>query len=137
METSVVFEMKAEEYNTKLAEALKDIPEIKEPEWAGFVKTGVAKKRPPMHKDFWHKRTASILRQVYIKGSVGVNRLKGRYGGKKSRGSRPPRVRKGSGKIIRVILQQCEKASLLEKRQDKKAGRKLTDKGKKLLESIK
>jgi len=139
METSVVFEMKAEEYNTKLAEALKDIPEIKEPEWAGFVKTGVAKKRPPMHKDFWHKRTASILRQIYVKKVVGVNRLKTRYGSKQNRGVRPEKFRRASGKIIRVILQQAEAAGLIEKFSEsgKRAGRRLTAHGKKFMEDIK
>ena len=131
--------MKADEYNSKLAEVLKNIPEIKEPEWAAFVKSGVAKKRPPQEKDFWFKRAASILRQIYVKKVVGVNRLKTRYGSRQNRGVRPEKFKKGSGKIIRVILQQAETAGLLEKFNEsgKRAGRRLTDKGKELLEEIK
>ncbi len=139
MEKNPIYEMRADEYNQKLAEALKQIPEFKEPEWAAFVKTGTAKKRPPQEEDFWHKRAASILRQIYIHKTVGVNRLKTRYGSRKNRGMRPEKFKKGSGKIIRVILQQAEKAGLLEKKNEpgKRAGRCLTEKGKELLENIK
>jgi len=138
MKTTTVYEMKADEYNLKLAEALKQIPEIKEPEWALFVKTGMAKKRPPQEPNFWHKRAASILRQIYINKTVGVNRLRTRYGSKKNRGYKPERFKKASGKIIRTILQQAELAGLLEKYKEsgKRAGRKLTEKGKELLEGI-
>lgn len=132
-----IYDLEAGEFNKKLAEALKHIHEFKMPEWAIFVKTGTSKVRPPFDDDFWHKRAASILRQIAIKGVVGVQRLRNRYGGKKTRGAQPPEFRKSSGKIIRVILQQAEKAGLLEKATGKKAGRKLTLKGKKFLEEIK
>lgn len=139
VKTTAIYEIPANEYNTKLAEALKQIPEFKQPEWVDFVKTGVAKKRPSQEKDFWYKRAASILRQIYINRVVGVNRLKTRYGSKKNRGMKPERFRKGSGKIIRVILQQSEEAGLLEKFKEsgQRAGRMLTDKGKELMENIK
>lgn len=138
IKTSVVYEMPSREYNQKLAEILKKMPEFKQPEWAYFVKTGTAKKRPPQ-EEFWCKRAASILRQIYINKVVGVGRLKTRYGSRKNRGMKPERFRKGSGKIIRIILQQAEKAGLLEKYNErgKRAGRKLTDTGKKLLEDVK
>jgi len=131
-----VYDIPADEYNNKLAEALKKIEEFKVPEWSYFVKTSVARSRPPQ-EEFWHKRAASILRQIYIKGIVGVSRLRTRYGGRKIRGHKPEEFRKGSGKIIRLILQQAEKAGLLEKAEGKKKGRKLTSKGIKFLESIK
>jgi len=139
MNTSIVYETPANEYNVKLANALKEIPEFKQPEWMDFVKTGVAKQRPPQEVDFWYKRAASILRQIYIKGVVGVNRLRTRYGSKKNRGMKPERFRKGSGKIIRTILQQAEESGLLEKTSEsgQRAGRKLTDKGKEFLEGLK
>lgn len=140
MKTNPVYEMPAGEYNKKLAELLKSIAEIKEPEWAKFVKTGVAKQRPPQEKDFWYKRAASILRQIYINKIVGVNRLRTRYGSKQNRGMKPEKFRKSSGKIIRTILQQSERAGLLEKYNKSgiriRAGRKLTNKGKELLEGI-
>lgn len=131
-----IYNLTPREFNEKLAVALKEIPEFEIPEWSYFVKTAVSRERPTSEPDFWHKRAASILRQIYIKRIVGVNKLKTRYGGKQNRGGRPPKFKKGSGKIIRVILQQSEKAGLLEKSQGK-PGRKLTEKGKKLLEEIK
>ena len=139
MKISPVYEIRADEYNTKLSNILKTLPEFKQPEWAFFVKTGVAKQRPPQDNDFWYKRAASILRQIYINGTVGVNRLKTRYGSKKNRGVKPERFRKASGKMIRTMLQQSEAAGLLEKYNvvGNRAGRRLTQKGKELLQNIK
>jgi len=132
-----VYEIPANEYNIKLAEELKKIPEFKQPEWSFFIKTGVSKDRPPFDKDFWYNRAASILRQIYLNKIVGVNRLRTRYGSKKNRGMKPSKFFKSSGKIIRVILQQGEKAGFLEKAKEKRAGRRLTEKGIKFLEGIK
>jgi len=131
-----LYEVPANEYNEKLAEALKQIPEFKMPEWAFYVKTSVARERPPTEQYWWQKRAASILRQLYVNGTVGVGRLRTRYGGRKNRGSKPERFRKGSGKIIRTILQQAEKAGFVEKLEGKKPGRKLSDKGKEFLDSL-
>jgi small subunit ribosomal protein S19e len=125
-----------QKYNSVLAEALKEFSEFEAPEWVFLVKTGTSKKRPITEEDFWHKRAASILKQIYIRGSVGVQRLRTRYGGRKERGMRPEQFRRGGGKIIRLILQQAESAGLIEKSEDKKKGRKLTSKGKEFLESI-
>ena len=142
MENSV-YELNAQEYNIKLAEALKKVPEFKEPEWVKFVKSGPAKERPIEDEDFWYKRAASILRNIYKKGSVGVERLRTKYGSKKNKGFKPEEFRKGSGKIIRVILQQADKAGFTEIQKpvrgvkSKKPGRILTDKGKKFLEEVK
>jgi small subunit ribosomal protein S19e len=116
---------------------LKEIPEFKKPEWVDFVKTSTHKIRTTADTDFWYKRSASILRQIYINGIVGVQRLRTRYGGRKNRGMEPARFVRGGGKIIRTILQQADAAGLTEKSKSKKAGRQLTKKGKDLLESIK
>ncbi len=138
IKTLVVYEIPAQDYNKKLSDILKSIPEFKFPEWSLFVKTGVSRERPPQNEDYWYKRAASILRQIYIRKIVGVNRLRTRYGGRKNRGMKPEKFRKGGGKIIRTILQQAEKAGILEKvKEGKSHGRKLTEKGKKLLEGIK
>jgi len=132
-----VYDIPADKYNELLAEALKQIEEFKMPEWAAFVKTSIARKRPPVEEDFWYNRAASILRQLYIHGVVGVGRLRTRYGGRKNRGVKPERFRKGSGKIIRVILQQAEAAGFVEKFSGKKTGRTLSEKGREFLENIK
>jgi small subunit ribosomal protein S19e len=138
-----VYELDAQEYNEKLAEALKKFPEFEQPEWSKLVKTGPAKARPTDEEDFWHKRSASILRQIYKKKILGVSKLRTKYGSKKNRGAKPEKFKKASGKIIRTILQQSDKAGLTEMAKEirgvkgKKPGRKLTEKGKELLESIK
>jgi small subunit ribosomal protein S19e len=137
-----VYEIRAQEYNLKLAEALKKVPEFKEPEWAQFVKSGPGKERPIEDDDFWQKRAASVLRNIYKTGSVGVQRLRTKYGSKKNRGFKPEKFVKGSGKIIRTILQQSDKAGFTEIQKpirgvkSKKPGRILTDKGKKFMEAI-
>lgn len=141
--TNPVYDINAQEYNLKLAEALKKIPEFKEPEWVGFVKSGTSKARPINESDFWYKRSASVLRQIYRRGTLGVSRLRTKYGSKKKRGSRPSEFRKGGGKIIRTILQQADNAGLTEISKvikgvkKNKVGRQLTEKGKSFLEEIK
>lgn len=143
MENNPVYEISAQEYNLKLAEALKKLPEFKEPEWAQFVKSSASKERPIDDLNFWHKRAAGILRQIYKKNILGVNRLRTKYGSRKNRGMRPERFKRGSGKIIRTILQQADKAGLTEIAKlikgvkSKRPGRQLTQRGKKFLEEIK
>ncbi len=137
-----VYDLDSQEYNLKLAEALKQVQEFKQPEWAEFVKSGPAKERPIDDADFWYKRAASILRQIYKKKIVGVNRLRTKYGSKKNRGYQPEVFKKSGGKIIRTILQQCDKAGFTEIAKDikgvkkRKPGRQLTQKGKEFMEEL-
>ncbi|MEM3091160.1 MAG: 40S ribosomal protein S19 [Candidatus Pacearchaeota archaeon] len=143
MERNPVYELPAQEYNLKLADALKKIPDFKPPEWVEFVKSGSGKSRPIDDPDFWYKRAASILRQIYKNNILGVNRLRTRYGSKQNRGMRPEKFKKAGGKIIRKILQQLDEVGFTEivkgvkGTRGKKAGRRLTEKGKKFMESIK
>jgi small subunit ribosomal protein S19e len=137
-----VYDFDQQEYNLKLAEALKKIPEFKKPKWAEFVKSSSSKERPIEDEDFWHKRAASILKQLYKRKIVGVNRLRIKYGSKKNRGYQPEIFRKAGGKIIRTILQQSDKAGLTEVMKSKKgtkikSGRQLTQNGKTFMEEIK
>jgi len=140
---NTVYELNSQEYNLKLAEALKGVDEFVAPEWISFSKSGASKARPIEDKDFWHKRSASILRQIYKKKIVGVSRLRTKYGSKKNRGYKPEEFRRAGGKIIRTILQQADKAGFTEIATDvkgvraKKPGRQLTSKGKEFLEAIK
>lgn len=138
-----IYILDSQEYNSKLAEALKQIPEFEKPEWVDFVKSSPSKERPIEEIDFWFKRAASILKQIYKKGILGVSRLRTKYGSKKNRGSKPEKFQRAGGKIIRTILQQADKAGLTEIAKEikgvkgKKPGRQLTQKGKELLESFK
>lgn len=132
----IVHEVDPSIFIKTLASKLKEMNEFKIPEWAYFVKTGTAKARPPEEKDWWYIRAASILRKVYVKGIIGTERLRTEYGSRKKRGMRPEKFKKASGKIIRTILQQATKAGLVEHIKEKKAGRRLTKKGKEWLEAI-
>ena len=122
----------------KAADELMKNELMKKPEWANFVKTSSARERTPIDPNWWYVRAASILRKMYILDRpIGTNRLKSRYGGRKNRGHKPERFYKGSGKIIRVILQQLEKAEYIkavEKSSHK--GRIITGKGKKFLSGL-
>lgn len=112
-------------------EDFKTREKLKQPEWALFVKTGQQKERAPMQEDWWYVRGASILRKFALDSSVlGVNKLRSAYGGRKTRGVKPHRFRKGSGKIIRVWLQALDKEGFLKKL---KVGRVLSPKGQQYL----
>lgn len=132
----LVHEIPSQKFIAALAEKLKTIEEFKMPEWAEFVKTGISKERVPDDEEWWYTRAASILRAVYVKGVVGVSRLRTKYGSRKNRGMRPEKFYKSSGKIIRVILQQATKAGLTEHIKEKSTGRRLTKKGLAYLENL-
>jgi len=107
--------------------------EIEMPAWANFVKTGTHKERPPVLENWWYIRAAAILRTIYKNGPVGVSKLRSKYGGAKNRGRKRHHFTKGSGKVIRTIVQQLEEKGYL-KRAPKGKGRLTTSAGQSLLE---
>ena len=108
--------------------------EIKPASWAQFVKTSAQKERAPHDPNWWYIRTASILRKIYIKGPIGVARLKSQYGGRKSKRSQPYHKYKGGSSVTRKVLHQLEESGLIEQKDSE--GRVVTDKGKALLDSL-
>ncbi len=127
-----VYDVNAGELIKAVSETLKQKSELKAPEWTAFVKTGVHKEKPPEEKDWWYIRLAAILRSLYIKNPVGVQRLRTKFGGRRKRGYKPKKHFKAGGKIIRTALQLLEKEGLVTN--TSKKGRMLTDKGKSLLD---
>jgi len=116
-----------------VSEKLKEFPELKPPTGSEFWKTAFYKELAPLDQEnFWYIRSASVLRKVYKFGPIGVNRLRKKYGGRNRRGSKPAKSERGSGKIIRVAMQQLENANLLVKTE--KGGRKISPEGMSLLE---
>ena len=114
------------------AKQLKTV--IKMPEWALFVKTGAHRETMPRNPDWWYIRAASILRLANVRGPVGVQKLRTRYGGRKNRGMKPDRFGLASGKVIRAILQQLEEAGLVKQaKAGVHKGRIATPAGKSLL----
>src|SRR3989344_2822074 len=132
---ATIYDANTTELINKASEALKQI--IKAPEWSKYVKTGAAKERPTAENDWWYKRAASILRKIYMSGPIGTNKLRVKYGSKKNRGSKPEKFYLSSGKIIRAILQQLEKAELIKQGQkETHKGRIITPKGKSFLDKL-
>jgi len=72
---ALIHQVDAAKFISSLAPKLKEIPEFKMPEWAHFVKTSAAKERPA-EGDWWYIRAASILRKIYLKGVIGVEKLR-------------------------------------------------------------
>jgi small subunit ribosomal protein S19e len=127
----------ANKFIEELAKELQSIKDVKPPAWAAFVKTGVYKERPPQRKDWWHVRTAAVLRTVARLGPIGTAKLKTRFGGKHSRGHKSERFAKGSGSILRKALQQLEKAGLIKQAvKGVHKGRVITEKASTLMSTV-
>jgi small subunit ribosomal protein S19e len=134
---ATIYDIDPTELIEEVAKELRKIDSVKPPVWATFIKTGHSKERPPIRNDWWYVRAAAVLRKVYRFGPVGVSKLRSMYGAKKNRGAKAEHFYKGSGNVIRKILQQLEKAEFL--RQGKigiHKGRIITPKGKSFLDKI-
>jgi len=129
-----IFDVPADQLIEKVAEELKKNDKIKQPQWAEFAKTGPHNERPPLRKDWWYIRTASVLRYVSVRKVIGVSKLRTKYGGKKNKGAAPEEFYKASGNILRKILQQLEAAGLVQKKEKGiHKGRTLTKEGESIL----
>jgi len=126
-----VYDVPPNDLIQRTAEKLKAMG-IPKPEFLLYVKSGAHAERRPQQKDFWYLRLASMLRQAYIKGRVGVNSLRTHYGGRKNRGRKKEHHYKAGGARIRRGLQMLEKYELIKK---EKVGRVLTPKGRSLLDN--
>ncbi len=124
------------EANDILAQELKKMDGIEAPEWSNFVKTGNHKQRPPENPDWWYVRAASILRNIYTHGPVGVSRMRMRYGGRKNRGRKPEKFVRASGNIIRKITQQLRNSDLIKLSNGDKKGNIITSKGQSILDKV-
>jgi small subunit ribosomal protein S19e len=128
-----IFVVSPEKLIEIIAEKLKEYPEISPPEGSEFWKTAFFKELAPADSEnFWYIRCASLLRKVKKYGPIGVNKLRKFYGGRNRKGQGLHHSARGSGKIIRVALQQLEKANLIEIKD--KNGRVLSSEGTSLLE---
>jgi len=125
----------ASKYIDRLAKYLKEnVDEVQPLPWTSVAKTGMHVEKQPQNPDWWYVRSASVLRKVYIHGPIGLEDLRADYGGRKNRGSRPDRVKKAGGSSIRKVLQQLESAELVVT--SRPEGRKITPKGRKLLQEV-
>jgi small subunit ribosomal protein S19e len=113
------------------AEQLRD--KMKKPGYMNYVKSGAGRDRVPADPDFWYVRGASILRQVYLNGPVGVSRLRTRYGNRKESVVHKKHHVRASGSIIRDEFQQLEALKYVK---NTKSGRVITPQGKSFLDKI-
>ena len=135
LKVTTVHDVPADALITRLTEYIKgNFKEVTPPEWAPFVKTGSHVERAPQEPDWWYVRSASMLRNLYLKGPIGVSRLRKTYGGRKRRGVRPAHFQRAGGAIIRRVLQQLGDAGLVDKVEGK--GRVISPKGRSLLDAM-
>jgi small subunit ribosomal protein S19e len=120
-------ESSTEQLIRQVAGKLRALPEMKPPDWSRFVKTGAHSERPPQDPDWWWIRAAAVLRKVRLAGSLGTQKLRKAYGGRKNKGHKPEHKYKASGSIIRKILQQLEAAGMVSRTKSK--GREITQRG--------
>lgn len=113
---------------------LKESGQFEMPKWMEVAKSSCAKELPPVDPDFLYIRAASIIRKFGFCHTVGVGKLRQKYGSKQNNGVAPSHHRDASGKIIRYCIQQLEKMGLLEG--EKLGPRKLTSKGRASIDQI-
>lgn len=130
------YDVPAEELYDALAPRLAE--ELEAPPWATFAKAGTSRELPPEQDDFWERRAASVLKKVAESGPIGVQRLRTEYGSAKEGSTRyrvaPPRSTRGSGKIIRTILQQLGEAGYVDRAEGE--GRRVSAAGRALLDEV-
>ena len=133
---TIVYDVRAQDLIKVVSDKLKTYDSLVAPEWTKYVKTGAHVERPPEQSDWWYTRLAAILRSLYIKGPVGVERLRTKFGARRKRryGYAPKQHVKAGGKLIRTALQMLEAEGLVELVKGK--GRKLTPQGKSLLDKL-
>ncbi len=120
-----------------LAAELKRQHVVTPPDWAAFAKTGMHRDRPPTDNDWWYVRSASVLRTVYLRGPVGTQKLRTKFGGRKNCGMAPDRFYPAGGNHLRKMLQQLEAAKLVKQAEkDAHKGRVVTPLGRKLLHAV-
>ena len=117
-----------------ISKDLKEKNTVQSPAFAEYVKTGAHADRAPSDPDWYYSRCASLLYRVLKDGPVGTGSLRTYYGGRKNRGVKPHKHYKAGGKIIRLGLQQLEKAGLIKK--NEKGGRVISPKGQKYMNDM-
>ena len=127
------YDVPAEDLIEKLTEQIKKEKKIQPHDWAAFVKTGVHAERIPQNKDWWYTRCASLIRNVYIHGPIGVSELRSEYGCRKQIGYNLSHHRNACGAIIRKALQQLQQAGYIV---NKRKGRLISEEGMKKVDRI-
>src|SRR5580658_383180 len=127
-----VLEVDAQKLITVTAGKLKESG-IPRPKYIDFVKSGPGKERVPESEDFFYARCASILRQVYLKGPIGISKLRTKYGSKRAHWVRRHHHYRAGGSIIKDAFDALEKKGYIK---TTKTGRIITPGGKSFLDKL-
>ena len=129
-----VYDVPANRIINRLATELEKIPDLTPPEWQIYVKTGVNREHGPTQENWWYIRAASIMRKLYLNGAMGISRLRLFYGGGQGRGTKPEKFKRGSGAVIRTLIQQLEQSGLIVPVKSK--GRRISSSGISLIDKL-
>ena len=128
-----LYDMDTNKLIAALAKKLEDNGAVSPPAYVKFAKTGSHVEFGPEDKKFWYTRCASIMRQAYVRGNVGVGGLREHYGGRKRHVVRRAHHRDAGGSMVRRAMQQLEKSGLVKK---EATGRTLSPAGRKLVDAV-
>jgi len=131
---TTAYDVPAKDLISAVSKKLQDEKTVAPPDWSKFARTGVHTENPPVDKNWWFTRCASIMRKIYISNGIGIQHLRNEYGGFRDRGSKPNRAKSGSGSIARAVVQQLEQAGYVASIKGK--GRVLTPKGKAFVDKV-
>ena len=127
-----LYEVDAGAFIAKAAEKLK-AANVKKPGYVDYVKTGAGRERVPASEDFYFARCASVLRQVYLNGPIGISTLRTRYGNRKRHTVTKHHHKRAGGSVIKDAFDSLEKLGYVKKA---KVGRVITPAGKAFADKI-
>ncbi len=127
-----VYEVDAGEFIKRSAEKLKSA-QLKKPAYIDFVKSGAGRERVPSDPDFWYARCASILRQVYLNGPIGISTLRTRYGNRKRHTVTRHHHYRAGGSLVKDAFDALETAGYVKK---SGKGRIITPAGKSFADKV-
>ncbi len=107
--------------------------ELKKPAYVELVKSGAGRERAPADRDFWYIRCASILRQVYLNGPLGVSALRTRYGNRKRHLVHKHHHLRAGGSVIKDAFDALERLGYVKKTEK---GREITQKGRSFVDKV-
>lgn len=123
-------EAESQKLIVKTAEKLKG-SDIVKPEYLVYAKSGAGKERVPLDPDFWFVRMASILRQTYLNGPIGISKLRSRYSNRKRHVIHRHHKVPAGGSAIKDAFDALEKLGYVKKT---KEGRVITPKGRSFMD---
>ncbi len=129
-----VYDVKASDVVKLASERLK--AQLKKPAYVDYVKSGANKERVPQDPDFYFVRAASIMRQVYLNGPIGVSKLRVRYGSRQEHVVHRRHHVKSGGSVIRDALQGLEKLGYVKQATTGRKGRIITPAGQAFMDKI-